>query len=99
LHPVGRINVHHKYELIVKGIGPDGLTSVSGQLLDGADRGDPGSDYTAALTWRDLLLDPPLRKALSRRPARSVKIKTEPAANAVSHHGPLLFKRSPPSGR
>jgi uncharacterized membrane protein/transglutaminase-like putative cysteine protease len=95
LHPVERINVHHRYKLIINGTGPAGLTNTSGQLLDGTDRGDPGSDYKAALTWRDLVLDPPLHKALPRRPARSVTIKTAPAIHAFSHHGLPLFKLSP----
>ncbi len=58
LHPVDRVNVHKTYKLIVDGTSPHGLTNTSGQLLDGADRGSPDSNYDGLLTWRNLVLDP-----------------------------------------
>jgi len=58
LHPIGRINIHHTYKLIVDGTAPHGLTNTSGELLDGADRGSPDSNYDGLLTWRNLVLDP-----------------------------------------
>ncbi len=58
LSPVERINVHHTYTLIVDGTSPHGLTNTQGQLLDGADKGAPDSNYVGALTWRNLVLDP-----------------------------------------
>ncbi len=59
LHTRKRINIHYAYELIVDGTAPHGLTNTPGQLLDGADTGQPGSDDRASLTWRNLVLDPP----------------------------------------
>jgi autotransporter-associated beta strand protein len=59
LHPVERISIHHSYKLIVDGTAPRGLTNTKGQLLDGANRGSPDSNYRAPLTWRNLVLDPP----------------------------------------
>ena len=51
LHPRKRINIHHRYTLIVDGTNVGGLTNPQGQLLDGADSGNPGSNYRTALTW------------------------------------------------
>jgi hypothetical protein len=58
LHPLHLISIHRRYELIVDGTAPRGLTNTRGQLLDGADKGQPASDYRASLTWRNLVLDP-----------------------------------------
>ena len=41
LHPIGRINIHHTYKLIVNGTAPHGLTNTTGELLDGADKALP----------------------------------------------------------
>jgi len=81
LHPQQRINLHYNYELVVDGIAPDGLTNTQGQLLDGADNGKPGSDYRAPLTWRNLVLDPPLPKAPhpTRTRTGSLNVKSAPA--------------------
>jgi hypothetical protein len=59
LHPRERINIHHRYTLIVDGTAPDGLKNAQGEALDGAKSGEPGSDYRGSLTWRNLVLDPP----------------------------------------
>jgi hypothetical protein len=66
LRPVERISIHHRYELIVDGTAPHGLTNTRGRLLDGANRGTPDSDYRAPLTWRNLVLDPPWPRASHR---------------------------------
>ena len=58
LHTVERISIHHPYKLIVDGTAPRGLTNTKGQLLDGANRGSPDSNYRAPLTWRNLVVDP-----------------------------------------
>ena len=42
LYPVKRISIHHRYELIVDGTAPHGLTNTRGQLLDGDDSGAAG---------------------------------------------------------
>jgi hypothetical protein len=62
LYPVERISIHHPYKLIVDGTAPRGLTNTKGQLLDGANRGLPDSNFRAPLTWRNLVLDPPWPK-------------------------------------
>jgi hypothetical protein len=58
LRPVDRINLHHTYQLTVVGTGPDGIRNTQGELLDGANTGSADSDYTAALTWRNVVLTP-----------------------------------------
>ena len=52
--PVERLNIHRKYRLTVNGTAPSGLSNPSGVLLDGAGNGQPGSNYVASLTWRNL---------------------------------------------
>ena len=47
LAPGQRIDIHYRYELIADGTVPGGLTNLQGQLLDGTDSGEPGSDYRA----------------------------------------------------
>jgi len=59
LHPEQRISIHDRYELIIDGTAPHGLTNTRGLLLDGTGSGSPDSDYRASLTWRNLVLDPP----------------------------------------
>jgi len=66
LHPSLRINIHHRYELIVEGATAGGLSNTQGQLLDGNDDGTPGSNYRASITWRNLVLDPPWPKTSHR---------------------------------
>ncbi len=56
LHPEQRISIHHSYHLIVNGKGSEGVRNLDGQLLDGSDSGQPGSDYHLVLTWRQLVL-------------------------------------------
>jgi hypothetical protein len=58
LHPTRRINLHHTYRLTVIGTGPHGVTNTEGIPLDGADTGNPGSDYTGTLTWRNIVWAP-----------------------------------------
>ena len=67
LHPRQRIDIHDTYTLIVDGTAQGGgLANIQGQLLDGADDGQPGSDYRGPLTWRNLVLDPPAPRFLIR---------------------------------
>ncbi len=49
LSPRFRLPLHRTYGLIVNGHPPDGLTDLSGNLLDGAGDGQPGTDYVARL--------------------------------------------------
>jgi len=62
LKPSQRINIHHRYTLIVDGASPGSITNTTGQFLDSRD-GGPGSNYTTPLTWRNLVLDSPRPKA------------------------------------
>ncbi len=93
LHPEQRISIHHRYTLIVDGTAPHGLTNTRGQLLDGADHGQPDSDYRASLTWRNLVLDPPPNTSdWSRR--TTVKPNSRSASADSVSHAAGLFTRS-----
>ncbi len=95
LRPRERINIHHRYTLIVDGTKSGGLTDMAGHLLDSTESGEPGSNYRTALTWRNLVLDPSAEKALHKTKAtnRSVKPKSDSATHVVSHK-PTLFART-----
>jgi uncharacterized repeat protein (TIGR01451 family) len=56
LRPAHRLNLHHLFRLTVVGTGRSGVTDVSGDLLDGRDTGDPGSDYVTIVSAADLVL-------------------------------------------
>ena len=58
LRPADRINLHHTYHLTLVGVGPDGIKSTQGELLDGANTGSADSNYTATLTWRNVVFTP-----------------------------------------
>ena len=50
LTPARRLNLHLRYQLIVRGTGPNAVASASGILLDGAMSGRPGSDFATFVT-------------------------------------------------
>ncbi len=52
--PAARLNIHRSYNLTVVGTAPTGVTDTSGNLLDGALTGEPGSNYVATVTASDL---------------------------------------------
>jgi hypothetical protein len=54
LFPRQRINLHHPAQLLVIGRGPTGVASSTGILLDGANTGRPGSDFSTLLTRKNL---------------------------------------------
>ncbi len=58
LEPTRRINLHHTYRLTVIGSGPHGVTNTEGIPLDGANSGEPGSNYRGTLTWRNVVWAP-----------------------------------------
>jgi hypothetical protein len=94
LHPTQRIDIHYTYTLIVDGTAPGGLTNSRGQLLDGADDGQTGSDYRGPLTWRNLVLDPPAPKISHQNKSVTVKLKTRSAAAKTLSHTVAPFTRS-----
>jgi uncharacterized repeat protein (TIGR01451 family)/CSLREA domain-containing protein len=51
LHPKTLINIHYAFFVTAVGTGPNGVRDTSGNLLDGAATGQPGSDYTARIVW------------------------------------------------
>ena len=76
LYPSRRLNINERYELIVSGQAPEGVASTNSVMLDGADNGQPGTNYVGVLDKQNLILDPPkpprpnLAAALvARRPA------------------------------
>jgi hypothetical protein len=70
LLPSERINIHHKYKLTVQGTKAGGVADTQGLLLDGANAGNPGSNYRTALTGRNLVIDPASNRKSLRRCAR-----------------------------
>ncbi len=78
LSPRTRVDLHDTYQLTVIGTGAGGVTDTRGALLDGADTGQPGSNYTAPLTWRNVVLTP----AEARKYGRP---KASKPAGALSH--------------
>jgi streptogramin lyase len=54
IRPAQRLNIHLSYRLTVVGVAPNGLTDTSGNLLDGALTGHPGSNFVANVTIRNL---------------------------------------------
>ena len=58
LRPKSRINLHHAYHLTVIGTGATGVRDSRGLLLDGANTGQPGSNYTGTLTGDNVVWTP-----------------------------------------
>ncbi len=56
ISPSQRLDIHRSYHLTVIGKAATGLTDTSGNLLDGALTGHPGSNYKAKLTALDLVI-------------------------------------------
>ena len=97
LRPSQRINVHYKYELIVNGRAPGGITNVNGQLLDGNNSGGSGSNFVAPVTWRNLVVSRPYPKGykqVAKKAEAHEKKSTRPHPVAKIHHGAGLFGRS-----
>ena len=66
-----RINIHFRYNLTVEGTQAGGVADTQGLLLDGADAGNPGSNYRTTLTSRKLVIGPAsIRKSVRRRARR-----------------------------
>jgi hypothetical protein len=58
LRPKTRINIHHTYWLTVMGTGPGGVRDQEGRLLDGANNGVPGSNFTGSIDWSNVMWTP-----------------------------------------
>jgi hypothetical protein len=95
LTPARRLDLHRRYELIVNGSTPAGVTDVAGNLLDGAGSGKPGSDYVVVL--RGFGRDEPgrpfrklLRDQLGGKPmsSRRVDLRTSSRVSRQAHAGP-----------
>ncbi|MDG3007239.1 hypothetical protein [Paludisphaera mucosa] len=68
IRPVGRINIHHPFLLVVGG----GLADAAGNALDGSGDGRPGTDYRANVVWYGPgTRVSPERPAASRTPLRA----------------------------
>ena len=77
LLPASRLNVHWNYTLTVVGTAPHGVRNTFGDLLDGAGTGQPGSNFQAAINWRNLIID-------SRAAARATRAAA--LAARARHH-------------
>ena len=98
LQPVHRISIHHPYKLIVDGTAPSGLTNTQGQLLDGANRGSPDSDYRAPLTWRNLVISPQVVRKYVPKKSTTAGVKSTLKAREINSTA-ALFMRSHGSRR
>jgi hypothetical protein len=54
IFPRQRINLHRSAQLLVFGTGPTAITSSTGIQLDGANTGQPGSNFSTLLTRKSL---------------------------------------------
>jgi hypothetical protein len=66
LRPATRLNFHRRFHLTVIGTGPSGVRNTRGVLLDGANTGTPGANYTCTLTRQNLVWTPFEIKQLHR---------------------------------
>ena len=113
LRPHARLDLHRLYELTVVGTAPDGVADTSGVLLDGAGKGQPGSNYVATLKASDLVLGAEipggptrlaaLRRALARIEADQSKQlarrQVVPKARAIARADPAKATGGPSAGR
>jgi hypothetical protein len=84
LRPVTRIDIHHTYHLTVIGTGATGVRDSGGLLLDGANTGQPGSNYTGTLTWGNVVWTPAeAKKYVHAKPAKPAR---PPIHKFVSRH-------------
>jgi hypothetical protein len=69
LHPAARISLHRRYSLWINGSSATGLRDVAETLLDGAHSGRSGTDYTKALTGKQLVFTGTAAAARAKPPA------------------------------
>jgi hypothetical protein len=75
LHPHERLDLHKTYQLTVVGTGPNGVTDLSGNLLDGARTGKPGSDFVTTVTASNLVVT----SSVPGGPSALVRVRREVA--------------------
>jgi hypothetical protein len=95
LNPARRLDLHRRYELIVNGSMPTGITDMAGNLLDGAANGKPGSNYVVVLRgfgpdepgrpFRKLIRDQHGGKPMS---SRRVNLRASSRVVHQTHAGP-----------
>jgi hypothetical protein len=94
-----RLNLHRRYQLVVKGSTPSGVSDLAGNLLDGAGNGKPGSNYVVIL--RGFGVDKPgvpfrklIREQLGGKPmsSRRVHLRTSSRASHQTHASPVHSK-------
>ncbi len=90
ISPAARLNIHRSYHLTVVGTAPTGVTDTSGNLLDGALTGQPGSNYVATVTATDLVI--PGRSSSSARARFRPRLIPEP--NLGIARAPVTESRS-----
>jgi hypothetical protein len=85
LHPAKLVYLFQRYQLVVNGMRPNGVTSASGALLDGAGNGVPGSNYVRVF-GRGILAGP--NRPGSPRDQVQVHPSQPGHARAIRHAGP-----------
>jgi hypothetical protein len=74
LHPRERVNIHHRYELVINGTSAGAVANTQGQNL-GSNSDGSGSNYKGSLTWRNVVFDPPWPKKPRRTTSRTTHAK------------------------
>jgi hypothetical protein len=64
LRPMKLMSLQVRYTLTINGTSPAGLRGTSGQLLDGARTGRPGSDHKTAVLGKHLVIPKPIPKSV-----------------------------------
>jgi hypothetical protein len=95
LTPARRLDLHRRYQLVVNGSTPMGITDAAGNLLDGAGNGKPGSNYVVVLRgfgrnepgspFRKLIRDQLGGKPMS---SRRVSLRTSSRVSHQTHPSP-----------
>src|SRR5262249_21279483 len=82
LRPAQKLNFRHHYRLTVVGTAPEGVTDISGNLLDGLGNGEPGSNFVTTITSR------PNKGVRNRFPGLLTKTCRRPGAPIPAPAGP-----------
>jgi uncharacterized membrane protein len=85
LDPAQQLDVHNQYRLTVVGTAPNGLTDITGLLLDGAGTGKPGSNFVTVISRQTLA-----------GPAPSFVPKVTPKVSPVAKPKPVPVAKPKP---